>query len=276
MGPYFTQEAIMRYPRAQRLAILAVLAFLAIPVLAVSGYIVVLKDGKTIAAKQKYRIEKDRAIITLPNGTQTFVRADQIDVRKTDEVNSAGYGTAVLLPGAPQELNTGAAQPKQEKTLKDLIASREAAPRELPVNRRDKQETTSSSRLLKTKAGYNDLATLPRRPFGQPEVTLTLQQFFRGQGIEDVQIYQGTQGDRPLLEVTTNSEGSVFKALNTAANALLNVRDAQPGRVASFELLLTTPARERAGQFVLTPEMATDLVSKRVDVNSFFVRNVQF
>jgi hypothetical protein len=275
MGPYFTQEEIMRHSRAQRLAVLAVFALLSVaPVLAASGYIVVLKDGKTIPAKEKYRIEKDRAIITLLNGTQTFVRADQIDVRKSDEVNRDGYGTAVVLPGDPQELKTGAAPPKPEKTLKDLIASREAAPRELPVNRRDKQET--SSKMLKTRAGYNDLATLPRRTFAHTEVTAALQQFFRGQGIEDLQVYQGTQGDRPLLEVTTNSEGSVFKALSTAANALLHVRDAHPGRVASFELLLTTPARERAGQFVLTPEMATDLVSKRVDANSFFVRNVQF
>ena len=264
----------MRHPRVQRLAILAVLALLAVPVLAASGYIVVLKDGKTIAAKEKYRIEKDRAIIILPNGIQTFVRADQIDVRKSDDLNRAGYGTAVVLPGAPQELSSGAAQPKPEKTLKDLIASREAAPRELPSNRRDRPET--SNKLLKTKAGYNDLATLPRRTFAHADVTSALQQFFRGQGIEEVQIYQGTQGDRPLLEVTTNSEGSVFKALTTAANALLHVRDAHPGRVGSFELLLTTPARERAGQFLLTPEMATDLVAKRVDVNSFFVRNVQF
>jgi hypothetical protein len=265
----------MRHPRVQRLAILAVLAlFAAVPALAASGYIVVLKDGKTIAAKQKYKIEKGRAIITLPNGIQTFVPADQIDVRKSDEVNRAGYGTAVVLPGDPQELNTGAAKPPQEKTLKDLIASRETAPREAPVNRRDKPE--ASSKLLKTKAGFNDLATLPRRTFAHAEVTAELQQFFRGQGIEDVQIYQGTQGDRPLLEVTANSEGSVFKALSTAANALLHVRDLHPNRVAAFELLLTTPARERAGQFLLTPEMATDLASKKVDVTSFFVRNVQF
>lgn len=265
----------MRHPRALRPAILAILALsLAASVLAVSGYVIVLKGGKTIAAKEKYRIENGRAIITLPNGTQTFVAADQVDVARTDEVNRTGYGTAVLLPGQPQELNPGAAQPPKEKTLKDLIASREAAPRDLPVNRRGRTE--ASGTLLKTKAGYTDLATLPRRAFANGEVTAELQQFFRGQGIEDVQIYQGTQGDRPLLEVTTNSEGSVFKALNTAANALLHIRGANPGRVSALEVMLTTPARERAGQFVLTPEMATDLASKKVDVTAFFVRNVQF
>lgn len=266
----------MRHPRVPRPAILALIAlFLAASVLAGPGYVVVLKGGKTIAAKEKYRIEKGRAIITLPNGTETFVPADQIDVARTDEVNRTGHGTAVILPGEPQELNPAAAAAPREKTLKDLIAAREAAPRDLPVNRRDKTDI-SSSKLIKTRAGFNDLATLPRRTFTHAEVISELQLFFRDQGVEDVQIYQGTQGDRPLLEVTTNSEGSVFKALTTAANALLHVRDVHPGRVAVFELLLTTPARERAGQFLLTPEMATDLVSKKVDVTSFFVGNVQF
>lgn len=265
----------MRHPRVPRPAILAALAlFLAAAVLAASGYVVVLKGGKTIAAREKYRVANGRAIITLPNGTQTFVPADQIDVAKTEEVNRAGYGTAVILPGAPQELNPSATQPPKEKTLKDLITSREAVPHEAPVNRREKTE--ASGKLLKTKAGYSDLATLPRRPFASAEVTAELQRFFRSQGIEEVQIYQGTQGDRPLLEITAASEGSVFKALTTTANALLRVRDVHPGRVAGFELLLTTPARERAGQFLLTPEMATDLVSKKVEVTSFFVRNVQF
>lgn len=265
----------MRHPRVPRLAILAAFAlFLAATVLAASGYVVVLKGGKTIAAREKYRVANGRAIITLPNGTQTFVPADQIDVAKTEEVNRTGYGTAVVLPGDPQELNPGAVQPPKEKTLKDLIASREAVPRDMPVNRREKTE--AAGKLLKTKAGYNDLATLPRRPFASPEVTAELQRFFRGQGIEEVQIYQGTQGDHPLLEITAASEGSVFKALTTAANALLQVRDVHPGRVSGFELLLTTPARERAGQFLLTPEMAADLASKKVEVTSFFVRNVQF
>src|SRR4030095_5750086 len=121
-----------------------------------------------------------------------------------------------------------------------------------------------------------DLGTLGRKPYSHADVTAELQQFFHSQGAEELEIYEGTRADHLMLEITTNSEGSVFKALTTAANALLHIRDLFPNRVAAFELLLTTPERERAGQFVLTPEMATDLVSKKVDVTSFFVKNVQF
>ena len=265
----------MRHPHLLRLTSFMLLALLAAAPLLAAGYTIYLKDGSRLVAKNKYRIENGRAIITLPNGTQTFVPAAQIDVKRTDEANKDGYGGAVILPGSPQDVGAASAEPPKDKTLADLIASRTAAPRELPGSRRDKSEP-APGRVGKTKAGYFDFATVARKPFPHAEVTAELQQFFRNQGTEEVEIYQGTQADQPLLEVTTNSEGSVFKALNTAANALLQIREVYPGQVSAFELLLTTPERERAGQFVLTPEMSVDLVSKKVDVTAFFVRHVQF
>jgi hypothetical protein len=259
----------MRYPR-----FLALLTFLLVAPAFAAGYAVYLKDGSRIVAKTKYKVVNGRAIITLLNGTETFVLLSQIDVKRTEEANKEGYGGALVLPGAPQDVGPEVARPPREKTLADLISSKEAAPRELPGSRRERTETTGG--VAKTKAGFLDLATLSRKPYPNAEVAAGLQQFLRGQGVEGVEIYHGTQGDRPLLEISTTSEGPVFKALTTAANALLHIRDAFPGRVSAFELLLTTPERERAGQFVLTPEMASDLVAKKVDVTAFFVRHVQF
>ena len=259
----------MRHPRF--LAILLLLV--AVPLFA-AGYAIFFKDGSHVIAKEKYRVANGRAIITLLNGTQTFVPLSKIDVKRTEDANAEGHGAAVVLPGTPQDVGPEVAQPPKEKTLSDLVASRVASPRELPGSRRRKAEAPGG--IAKTKAGYLDFATVPRKPYPNAEITTGLQQFFRGQGIEGVEIYQGTQSDRPLLEITTHSEGPVFKSLTTAANALLHIRDAFPGRVTAFELLLTTPERERAGQFVLTPEMATDLVSKKVDVTAFFVKHVQF
>ena len=263
----------MRHLRPVTLALFVLFGAASLP--AVTGYTIVLKDGATIIAKEKYRIEKGKAVITQLNGIQTFVRADQIDVARTEAVNREGLGSAVVIPGSPQDVGTVPAQPQKDKTLADLIATKTAAPRDLPQTRRDKNEAVAG-RLGKTRAGFFDLSTLPRKPFAHADVTSQLQQFFHAQGIDEVEIYEGTQGDRPMIEITTNSEGSVFKALSIAANALLHVRDTAPGKVPVFELLLTTPSRERAGQFVLTSEMASDLVSRKVDVTSFFLKNVQF
>jgi hypothetical protein len=270
----------MRTSRNLRLAILALLGLLMVlltsTAFAASGYIVYLKDGSTITAKEKYKVDKQgRAIITLLNGTQSFIPLMQVDVARTDQMNREGYGSAVVIPGAPQDVTPVPGQPQKDRTLADLIKSREAAPRDLPGSRREKS-TPAGGRLMKTRGGFNDLATLPPKPYPHAEIATELQQLFRGQGFEEVEIYEGTQGDRPMLEITTNSEGSVFKALGTAANALLRVRDLYPNTVGALELLMTTPTRERAGQFVLTPDQASELAAKTVDVASFFVHNVQF
>jgi hypothetical protein len=271
----------MRHSRSSRPATLALLALIllilitATSLLAGAGYTIILKDGSSLIAKQKYNVQNGRAIITLLNGTETFVRVDQIDVPRTEAANRSGYGTGVVIPGSPQDIGTVPAQPQKDQTLADLIAKKSAGPRDVPGARRDKDQP-AGGRLLKTKAGYTDLSTLSRKPYSHADVTAQLQQFFHGQGLDEIEIYEGTQGDRPLIEISTNSEGSVFKALGTAANALLQVRDALPGRVAALEVLLTTPAHERAGQFVLTPDMATDLVARKMDVTAFFVKNVQF
>jgi hypothetical protein len=267
----------MRCSRVSRPAMLALLALLvgASLLLASAAYTIVLKDGSTLLAKEKYTVKNGRALITLLNGTQTFMRMDQIDVAKTEQANKLGLGNGVLVPGSPQDIGTVPAQPRKDETLTDLIHKQGAGPREVPGNQR-KKEQPAPGKLVKTKAGFNDLSAVPRKPYSHPEVTAQLQQLFHSQGFDQVEIFEGTQSDRALVELTASSEGSVFKALSTAANALLQVRSASPNQVSALEVLLTTTTRERAGQFELTPEMATELVSKKLEVATFFVKNVQF
>ncbi|HEX5757671.1 MAG TPA: hypothetical protein VF121_00610, partial [Thermoanaerobaculia bacterium] len=156
--------------------------------------------------------------------------------------------------------------------LADLAARSAPAPRE-PAARR---ETTRRPAAARTGAGFPDFLTRASQPYPDLEVAAELQQIYHGRGIEEVQVFAGTRGDRPFVEITTNSEASVLRALTASAEALLQLRRRLPGKVAALELLMTTPARERAGQFVLTPEMADELAGKRVEVTAFFVRNVQF
>jgi hypothetical protein len=267
----------MRHLRSLRPAILALAALLvsATLLMAAAAYTIIMKDGSSLVARQKYTVQNGRAIITLLNGTETFVQLDKIDIPKTEAVNKGGYGTGVVIPGSPQDVGAPPPQPQHDQTLGDLITKKGAGPRDVPNNKRDKDQA-AAGRMVKTKAGYTDLSALPRRPYSHADITAAVQQFFRGQGVEEVEIFEGTAGDHPLVEISTNSEGSVFKALTSAAAGLLQIRDTFPNRVAAFEVLLTTPTRERAGQFVLTPDMAAELVAKKVEVAAFFVKNVQF
>ena len=227
----------MRCSRVSRPALLALLALVAAAslLLAAAAYTIVLKDGNTLFAKEKYTVKNGRAIITLLNGTQTSVAVDQIDVPKTEQVNKLGLGTGVLVPGSPQDVGTVPAQPRKDETLADLIHKQGAGPRDVPGNKRPQKDQPPAGRLVKTKAGFNDLSAFPRKPYAHADVTAQLQQFFRAQGFDQVEIWEGTQSDRPLIEISTNSEGSVFKALSTAANGLLQIRTTFPNRLSAFE-----------------------------------------
>lgn len=237
-----------------------------------AAYTIYLKDGSTIQAKGKYRIEGNRAYIVLPNGTQSFIDARQIDVKRTEEANKSDYGgNAVILQEAAPPRDGTQAAPRQRR-LSDVIATRGA---ELPGPQRDPVKATPQD-AVKTKSGNSDFATVPRRSYEPPEIAGEIRQFFLGQGIPEVMIYAGTRPSHPLVQVTVGTESGVFKGLAVGANAVLHIRDRFPGKVDAFELLLVTSAGERGGQFVLTPEMASDLVAKKVQLAAFFVENVQF
>ncbi len=56
-----------------------------------SAYTIVLRDGSTVQARGEYRVEGERAIITLQNGTETFLSLSEIDVERTAAANRDGY-----------------------------------------------------------------------------------------------------------------------------------------------------------------------------------------
>ncbi|HBL26255.1 MAG TPA: hypothetical protein DD490_05400, partial [Acidobacteria bacterium] len=175
-----------------------------------------------------------------------------------------------LQDAAPSAAGTPA--PPQSPRLSDVIARRGAA---LPGPQRETAKATVLE-SVKMKSGNRDFGSLPRRPFAAADVAAEIRQFFSGQGIPTVAVFAGTQGNHPLVEVTADGETGVFRGLAVGANAILHIRDRFPGKVAAFDLLLLTTSGERGGQFVLTPEMASDLVSKKVQLAAFFVDNVQF
>jgi len=238
-----------------------------------AAYTVWLKDGSSIAARGPYEVKKGKAIITLINGEQSFIDASQIDAARTTAANqgkdfsTTELGTTRVVPGQEPP-------PPQDKSLGDLIATHRPSTRQLPSAKRPGE--LAPGQTARSRAGYLDLATLPRVPYARAEVAADLQPFFRTQGLDEVEIWKGSQPDRLLIEVTTGSEAAVFQALNAGANALLRVRERFPQEIAAVEMLMKTPAREKAGQFVLTPEAAAALVAKKIDAPAFFVANVQF
>lgn len=240
------------------------------------AYTVYLKDGSKIIAKTKYRLQGDRAVLTLPNGAQTVIALNAIDVKRTEEENSEDYGTAVVIEGREKrQLKRGekVGAPKSTR-VSDLIAEGSIASRERPEARRPAEEDRAA--LLSGPKGWPDLMRLPRSAYANTAVAAQLSILFEEQTFRGTKIFQGTTSTRPLVEITTASEVEVMKALSASATVLLKVRESYAEVVKELELVMLTPNGERAGQFQLNPQQATDLATKKIDPAVFFLSYVQF
>lgn len=276
---FSTTVSAQRLGRATRTALILLLALLVGSPLA--AYTIYLKDGSRIIAREKYTIEGDKAVIVLQSGTRSFIAADQIDVPRTEEANQTTLGSAVVIEGREKrELAQDErlqAEPPRERGLGDFIRERHSPeegqyqlpePRQ-PVGGRD--DAPRSSR-----GGWLDLTTVRRQPYGTTEIADELDTFLRGQGLQKFEILQGSRPERPLLRVTTAYEEDVLTALIHSASALLEVRDRFGDSVEALEVLMLKETEEKGGQFVLTPELAQQLISRRIEPHRFFVQHVQF
>ena len=233
----------------------------------IAAYTIYLKDGNRLIAREKYTLEGDRALILLQNGTRTFLDASEIDVERTEAANRNNYGTAMVLQdGEFTEAPTPPEQPRQE-TLTDLAGRSQTQPR--PQARRPVPGRPTSG-------DYMDLLSSQRQPFRNLDLAAEIQEVFLAQGVAGMQLAQGTAEDRVLLEVTTDSEASVFRALEVAADALLHVRTRTSAPVSAFEIVLVTSGRSRGGQFLMDPVMASQVADGEIELSEFYVRYVQY
>lgn len=244
-----------------RIALMLLAAAAATPALA---YTVYLKDGSRLVASEPPVIEDGEAIITLQSGTRTSIAAAEIDLERTREANKDDYGTALVLEeGSFTELNDENIGQRRGR-LSDAAAGPSIGSR--PRARR------------RTSLSPGDaLENWQRVPYrANLDLAFEILAVFRGQGIEQVGLYQGTQEDRLLIELAANSESAVFRGLKITAGALSRVRGLYPDDIAAVELVMATSQRERAGQFVITPEDAARLLADDTELSSFFVDNVRF
>jgi hypothetical protein len=264
----------------RRILLALVLALAAAPL---AAYTIYLKDGGTLLAREKYKVQGNLAIVTLPSGAQTQLPLAQIDVARTQAGNASDFGSATILTGAAPTPTPPPTQPKQA-SLAEIAAARRLQSNRTPppATRATPPPSTPASRAAAandtntTPAGSVDFLRIPRSPMLNLSLTNTVSELMGSHGVSRAGIYQGSQPRRLLIEVSANSEGGVFQAIGAAAQALLELQVKQPGTVDAFELFLVTDKRQRGGQFLITPERAQELVGKRLDLTAFYLKYVEF
>ena len=250
----------------RRAIALLLAAFVALPA---SAYTIYLKDGSRIIARDKYVVEGDKAIITLENGTQTFLAAAEIDEERTAAANKANLGSALIFEDGEFVERTKPADPTPKRTtVSDLIARGDASV-QAPERSAAEEATAAPARTA------TSIEAMQRLPMRDIELAASVKQAFVDRGIERAAIFQGTEQERPLVQIVAESEATVFNSLEQAAEVLLAVRDAHPD-VEVMEIYLETSERERAGEFELTAAMAEAIQSEAIELPAFFIQHVRF
>jgi hypothetical protein len=221
------------------------------------------KDGSDELTAARYRVEGSKLIATLQSGQEVALPLADVDLERTEAMNKVAKGSAMVL-----DRIEGGPDAPPERTLADLMSQR---PRSQASN--EASEETSKA-VRRTPAGNVDFFKLPHRPLAGERATeiLTL---LRETGLRDVEVFQGTAGDRVLVDVTTAARSDVFSALERCAAALGAVQE-RYSDVAAFEVAMSTATRSRAGQFVLTAADAERLRNGEVTPAEHFMAKVLF
>jgi hypothetical protein len=235
---------------------------------ATRAVIIYFKDGSQEVIADAYRIEGDKVIATLQSGQETAIPLAAVDLEKTEAMGKRTKGSAMVLdqtnPNPPAE-----APPPSDRSLRDLM--REKADIKPPAPAKD----AAQSAQRRTPAGNIDLMTVPRRPVQPAARAEAIDALIRRQGLHNTEAFQGTAGNRVLLDVVTPSRGDVFSALEKCAALLVELRATMP-EIDALELSMATSTRSRAGQFVLTPEEAQRLQAGATTPAEHFLANVLF
>lgn len=237
------------------------------------GYTVFLRDGAKVIAREAYRVDGDKAIIVLVNGTETFIDAAEIDVERTRDANQSNLGDALVLEGGEFTQIKGEPREQGPQSLRDLIARGDIQISGPPQARREGSRSDTEE-VRQTAAGYTDLRTLGREPFGDLTLAEELLSRLREKGVETAAVWRGTTADRPLVEIEASTEAGVFRAMTASARSLLEMAADHP-EISTLEIWIGTQSRQRAGQFVLDLENASELAGGMTP-SEFFVRHVQF
>ena len=227
---------------------------------ALAVYVVILRNGARVVAKEKYKVQGPNAVFVTKNGTFTSIPLDQLDVEVTDKVNSQGLGDAQLLEwvDAKKLLPTPTPTPPVAALgrIKAGVAAKEGAA----------ARPTPTPGVMFREARYRD-----------SKVDLAFQQ-----GLESyhLYLYRTSEGTKPaylFIEIQVNGQPETIKALQavTATYQLLvqKAPDRLPERV---ELQMLNEAGKEAGVFRLSADDAAELVSGKVTPESFYVQHVIF
>lgn len=234
------------------LLVLAAALVLAAPA-ALADYIVVLRDGRRYVAREKYKVENGKAIISLTNGRTLQIALDSIDQAASDAATRSGLGDAKVLATVPttQAPSGGPSRP----SLGSLAT----------IRRPETRTNTSSS--------PSDAIGTPATPGARldPVLASRFTAAFENVGLFERSLEMRTESVL-RIDVTADTEDHVFKAISATSFIYANA----PSNLEAVELFMRTSTGGSAGRFQMTKEQATALANQKIEWYDYFIRNVLY
>lgn len=233
-----------------RRTIATLLLTLFIPTTLAAQYIVVLRDGKRYNAKARWQVVDGKALIRLENGTTLQLDPSLIDVAATEQVNKAGLGDATVIGTSAPPAQSGTRAPEQS--------------------------LGSVTRLREKNAARPDAGTAAAAASAIPlNVLDRYRNAYDNLGYYDANI-RATGPDTMRVELVAENEQQVFNALSATAYLMEKLPPTTKVDVREVELHLLTLRGGYAGRFRMDRQDSTELESKTVTPQLWFVNNVIF
>jgi hypothetical protein len=263
----YHDSLVNRSHGAATLPLLAALLGVLLAAAPAAAYRIILKDGSTLAAREKYHVDGDRAIVVLESGATTSLRVSEIDLERTEQANQRAYGRGATVIDAPDPAATGVEGRADGSSLQEFIRSRPA---------RDPGATTARvSQLRLTAAGFVDLVVLPRQALPDAERTEAISTALRAKGLGSFEVWAGSAPGRVLVELVAEHKDAVLEGLVALAMSYVELQE-QRSAPEAFEVLMRTSKRSRAGMFALDGDNAPLLAKGRLDPGEFYLQYVEF
>lgn len=235
------------------------------------AYIIILKDGTRIEAKEKPSVRGKDYIYLTPLGSPQSIPVTEVDQDKTDAYNKQGVGNAYVLENSPDQ-RVLPPPPERKTNLSEYIKTHKKSEIIDPTAPKPTEPSAAASRITAA-PGAKKSPGKPDEPVVDSGTSDALARALDASNIHGAHVSPIAGGVR--LTAVTDTEPQVFAALMATARGLKEAR-ANGRSVDKVDLFLATSTNENAGHFLISPEDAEALLNGKVSVSKYFMDKVVF
>ncbi len=243
----------------KKMLILAVL-LIAVAVPAFARYIVVLKNGTSYSAKEKWTVVNGKAIVKLENGQSLQLDPALIDVAKSEQMTKVGMASASIVDLTPDV-------PKATPTQRQPTLG-------TSIKLRPKSDTSAAQTPVKSAAPSAAPISVQAGSL-TADVISKFERAYENDGIFESKV-SATSPDSFRVELTVDTEDRVFGALSTTSAMIMRNAFVDGAKIELVELFMKTTTGGAAGRFQMSRADADALLNKKIRREDYFITKVLY